>query len=101
MAEACLTLYTATALNLGEYIAASPVVALTGLVLASSAPSGPAPHAPRVRRAGVDQANQQAADLGQRVPDHARVAGADPLFRPGPAAQNGRTGPRSARAAGP
>jgi hypothetical protein len=28
----------------------------------------------------MDQADQQAADLGQRVPDHARVAGADPPF---------------------
>jgi hypothetical protein len=28
----------------------------------------------------VDQADQQAADLRQRVADHSRVAGADPPF---------------------
>jgi hypothetical protein len=28
----------------------------------------------------LDQGDQQAADLGQGVTDHARVAGADPLF---------------------
>ena len=69
-----------TNVTLGERVAASTVVAQPGLVLASSAPAGPAPDTLGVGWAGLDQADQQAADLRQRVADHARVAGADPFF---------------------
>jgi len=55
-------------------------VALPGLVLPSPAPPGPAPDPLKVGCAGLDQADQQAADLRERVADHARVTGADPLF---------------------
>ena len=49
--------------HLGERIAASPVVAEPGLVLASSAPGGPGPDSFGVGCAGLDQADQQPADL--------------------------------------
>ena len=65
--------------HLGECVAALPVVAQPGLVLPSPAPAGPAPDALGVGCAGLDQADQQAADLGQGVADHAGVAGADPF----------------------
>lgn len=55
-------------------------MAQPGLVLASPAPAGPAPDALGVGCAGLDQADQQATDLRERVADHARAAGADPLF---------------------
>jgi len=64
----------------GECVAALSVVALPGLVLPSPAPPGPAPDPLGVGCAGLDQADQQAADLRERVADHARVTGADPLF---------------------
>ena len=69
-----------TCRHLGKRVAASPVVAHPGLVLASPAPPGPGPDAPGIGCAGLDQADQQAADLRERVADHARVTGADPLF---------------------
>src|SRR5215469_14532881 len=66
--------------HLGDRVAALPVVAEPGLVVASPAPPGPAPRALGVGCAGLDQADQQAADLRQRIADHAGVARADPLF---------------------
>ena len=66
--------------HLGELVAALPVVALPGLVLASSAPAGPGPDSLGVGCVPLDQAGQQVADFRQRVADHARVAGTDPFF---------------------
>src|ERR1700759_3391452 len=66
--------------RLCECVAASPVVADPGLVLASSAPAGPGPDAPGVGGVPLDQADQQPADLRQGVADHAGIAGTDPLF---------------------
>ena len=67
-------------LHSGKCVATSPVVAYPGLVLASSAPVGPGPDAPRVGRVPLHQADQQPADLGQGVADHARISGTDPFF---------------------
>lgn len=50
--------------HLRERVASSPTVAEPGLVLASSAPAGPGPDAFRAGRAGLDQTDQQAAELG-------------------------------------
>ena len=66
--------------QLAECVAAVPVLAQPGLVLASPAPAGPGPDALGVGRTGLDQADQQAADLRERVADHAWVAGADAPF---------------------
>jgi hypothetical protein len=49
--------------QLGEGIAASPVVTEPGLVLASSPPGGPGPDVFGVGCAGLDEAGEQAADL--------------------------------------
>lgn len=49
--------------QLGEGIAAAPVVAEAGLVLASSAPARPGPDVPGIGRGRLDQGREQAADL--------------------------------------
>lgn len=60
-------------LMLGECVAASPVVAQPGLLLASSAPAEPGPDVPGVGGVSLEQAGQQPADLGHGVADHAHV----------------------------
>jgi Aldehyde dehydrogenase family len=66
--------------RLAQCVSAYPVMAQPGLVLASPPPAGPGPDASGIGYAGLDQADQQPADLRQRVADHTGIAGADPFF---------------------
>lgn len=56
-------------------VAVSPIVADAGLVLPFSRPAGPGPGVAGIRRLVLADLDEQAADLRQRVADHARFAG--------------------------